>query len=116
MWYDNYMEKKLKAYEKEITKLTKNGKLTPMQLEHHWRMVAVFQHERLIHLLVTLFFALVTVLILSASLALTLFVPVWPYLIPLYILDLVLVGLTVAYVKHYYFLENHVQGLEFWEI
>ncbi|MBR3220359.1 hypothetical protein IKF76_00625 [Candidatus Saccharibacteria bacterium] len=107
------MEKKLREYEKEIIKLTESGKLTPTQLERHWRMVVAFQHERLIHLLVTLFFALVTILMLAVSLALSFVVPMWPYLVPLYVLDVILVVLTGAYVKHYYYLENHVQKLYF---
>lgn len=32
-------------------------------------------------------------------------------MIPLYVLALILVILTGFYVKHYYFLENHIQGL-----
>ena len=107
------MEKKLREYEEEITKLADGGKLTPAQLERHWQMVACFQHERLIHLLVTLFFALITVLMLGVSLFLSFLVPVWPYLVPLYVVDAILVVLTGAYVRHYYFLENHVQKLYF---
>ena len=107
------MEKKLHEYEKEIAKLAKDGKLTSAQLEHHWHMVEAFQHERLIHLLVTLFFTLIAVLFLGASLLLSFWVPVWPYLVPLYVVDVILVGLVIGYVKHYYYLENHVQQLYF---
>lgn len=105
------MEKKLHEYEIEINKIIKAGKMSQAQLEHHWRMVACFQHERLIHLLVTLFFALITILLLGASLILSFMVPVWPYLVPLFVVDAILVILTGAYVKHYYYLENHVQKL-----
>ena len=33
------------------------------------------------------------------------------YLIPLYVLVAILTGLSIGYVKHYYFLENHIQKL-----
>ena len=105
------MEKKLREYETEIKKLVKDGKMGPAEWEQHWRMVAAFQHERLVHLLVTLFFAGVTILFLGVSLVLSFMVPVWPYLVPLFVIDVILVVLVAAYVKHYYFLENHVQGL-----
>ena len=109
------MEKKLREYETEIKKLAKDGKLGPAERERHWRMVAAFQHERLIHLLVTLFFTFVAILFIGVSLVLSFMVPVWPYLVPLYAMDVILVVLVIAYVKHYYYLENHVQELYFFD-
>ena len=77
------MEKRLREYEKEVAKMLKDGKFSPAEQERHWRMVAAFQHERLIHLLVTLFFAGVMVLFLGTTVFLSLTVPVWPYLAPI---------------------------------
>lgn len=70
--------------------------------------IGFFQHERLIHLIVTVLFALLTVISLLAELFLT-----EPILLVLSLLFLVLL---VPYVGHYYLLENGVQKLyEFYD-
>ena len=108
------MEKKLLEYEKFI-KSESAKSLSPAERAnlqaYHREMLVNFQHERLIHLIVTLFFALfaISMVVLTG----------WAAemsnfsleMIPLYILALMLVILTFFYVKHYYFLENHIQGL-----
>ena len=78
----------------------------------HEDMILSFQHERLVHLLIMLFFVFITV----GLLFLTIFGVVSGVLIGgvlycLLILDFIMAVLSGAYVKHYYFLENHVQGL-----
>ncbi len=65
--------------------------------------IELYQHERLIHLLVTLAFALLFMI----SLAVTLF----KGMAGLFILTVLLLALLVPYIKHYYFLENSVQKL-----
>ena len=56
------MEDKIREYEKFIEKKT-SGNLGPIErvklAEYHKEMVANFQHERLVHLLVMLFFVAV---------------------------------------------------------
>lgn len=114
MVYNKVMEKKIREYEKFIAREVKRemsaserARLT----EYHREMMTNFQHERLIHLFVTLFFALFAIV--------AMFVVAWVIgeyglrveMIPLYLLALVLVVLTGFYVRHYYFLENHIQGL-----
>jgi fatty acid desaturase len=75
--------------------------------KYHSRRVRDFQHERLIHLLVTFFFAglflgsFVTWFVLPFS---SLF---WP----LTVLTTLLLVLELAYIRHYYQLENSVQSL-----
>lgn len=108
------MEKRIKAYEKYIKSLTAR-KLTVAErvelAEYHREMLANFQHERLIHLIITLFFSAVS-LVISGIL-------VWSILalgfvlemIAFYLLVVIVVSLTVAYIRHYYFLENHIQAL-----
>lgn len=66
-------------------------------LDYHKEHIAFFQHERLIHLIVTVLFALCTVMTFIA-------IAVWQVmiLIPLAIAFLVLL---VPYIKHYYFLK-----------
>lgn len=65
--------------------------------------IRFFQHERLVHLLVTLLFALLFV-------GTTLFFSVFPSL-PLFALDLLFLLLLVPYIRHYYILENGTQRL-----
>ena len=72
-------------------------------LEYHTEKLHQFQHERFIHLIVMVLFALCTVItILAIALSEKLM------LIPLAALLLVLL---VPYIKHYFFLENTVQLL-----
>lgn len=62
-----------------------------------------FQHERLIHLIVTLLFALAAVMVLIAM--------VYFNTIPMLILFVLLLVLLFPYIIHYYHLENGVQKL-----
>lgn len=113
VWYNLDMEKQIREYEKFIERETRAGKERGKRLfELHSEMVKNFQHERLIHLLVMLFFVGITILLLGVTIGLELFM-VLPtsMLIMLGILDLMMTGISIAYVRHYYFLENHVQGL-----
>ena len=77
----------------------------------HSEVVSNFQHERLIHLIVTLFFAFFGIeFILITMWTLVQYGLLLDFL-PLYLITLILVILTIFYVKHYYFLENHIQNL-----
>lgn len=64
-------------------------------------MIQYFQHERLIHLIVTVTFALLEIISIIA-------VAFSESIVPLVLAILFLV-LLVPYVFHYYFLENNVQ-------
>ena len=73
------------------------------KLKEHLVQVGFFQHERLIHLIVTMTFALLEMLaivlsVISDSLF-TLLLPV------------VILVLLVPYIRHYYILENEVQKM-----
>lgn len=72
-------------------------------LEYHQKHISFFMHERLIHLIVTVLFAILTVGCFVAIVCTEQVV-----LIPLAILLLVLL---IPYIKHYYFLENSTQHL-----
>ena len=61
--------------------------------------IIYFQHERLIHLLVTLFYALFALCFLALSLLSPIFL----------IIFFILLIFLIFYVKHYFFLENAVQ-------
>lgn len=68
---------------------------------YHRARIQFFQHERLIHLLVTLTFALASLIVFG----LTLF---FPSLI-LALLTVILLTMLVFYIRHYFILENTVQ-------
>ena len=65
--------------------------------------IAFFQHERLIHLIVTVVFALLTLLTLILVLIST--------SIGFIVLELLFIVLLIPYIVHYYHLENGVQQL-----
>jgi hypothetical protein len=72
-------------------------------LEYHQKQIQNFQHERLVHLLVTLFFGLGVLILFVTNLA-------FPS-VGSAILFLVFLVMSVFYVKHYFSLENKVQRL-----
>ena len=65
--------------------------------------IAFYQHERLVHLLVMLFFAVFFLISLSLMLTVGGWGPI--------ALTILFLGLLVPYIKHYYFLENSVQKM-----
>ena len=98
------MLKKLSDYEKELQKMVSAGEsLTAEQLLSVRTHIGFFQHERLVHELVMILFALLTV-------GGILFLMVEPE-IPVLVLYVLFFALLVPYVKHYYGLENGVQRL-----
>ncbi len=76
---------------------------------YHRTRVQEFQHERLIHLLVTFFFAGLFLASLAAFLATAVMGLAMNCLLGL--LALILFVLELAYIRHYYQLENGVQRL-----
>ena len=72
-------------------------------LQEHLVQVSFFQHERLVHLIVTVTFAILTMLSLVAALMIC--NPA------LYALTLLFLVLLIPYIMHYYTLENEVQKM-----
>lgn len=98
------MEKRIIKYRKYIDDiLTKENQNWDVIMEEHLVQVGFFQHERLIHLLVTVLFALMEIISIVATVA-------TGYL-GLVALDVLLLVLLVPYVRHYYILENEVQKM-----
>ena len=100
------MEKRLKEWLNRMEKLN----IEELSEEEHGKMtqelliqIGFFQHERFVHLIVTITFALLTMMSVMSFLFL-----MQPGLLVLTILLLVLL---VPYVRHYYILENGVQKL-----
>ena len=107
------MEERLKCYLKEMeaqsAKWEKQGEDAMSEQERKCRMedllihIAFFRHERLIHLIVTAVFALITMLAILCTL-----IAPQP---ALFILIIFLMILLIPYIRHYYILENGVQKL-----
>ncbi|MBO6007613.1 MAG: hypothetical protein J6W85_11045 [Lachnospiraceae bacterium] len=104
------MEKRLldyMAYLKAISEKAEKNEFTPEELEvlrqQASLQIAFFQHERLIHLIVTMTFALMTMITLAG-------ICITGYL-PLTALMVLLLVLLVPYIRHYYILENGTQTL-----
>lgn len=96
------MKKELAEYIKTVKQWLAEGKVPSEILEDMKINIGFFQHERLIHLIVTMTFA---VLVLFSLLLFTREF----YFLPLFLLFL---GLEIPYIIHYYTLENGVQELQ----
>lgn len=99
------MRKRILAYRRGMDALLADG------AEHDWTrlrashlvQIGFFQHERLVHLIVTCLFALMELLCVAA--AVVAFTP------GLLLLCAALLVLLVPYIAHYYLLENETQRL-----
>ncbi|HBH95781.1 MAG TPA: hypothetical protein DDX91_08505 [Ruminococcaceae bacterium] len=96
------MKKELQSYIEQVEQWIREERLSPEIMARIRVNIGFFQHERLIHLIVTMTFALLTV----GSLAMCFCVI---YFLPLFLLFL---GLEIPYIYHYYKLENGTQRLQ----
>ena len=99
------MRKYLTEYLEKMEKLLENGKIDDYDdlLQSHLDMIQFMQHERLVHFLVTMLFALGFFIALGIFLVTDII-----YMAALLVLIL---ALLVPYIWHYYFLENSVQKM-----
>ncbi|MDR1690042.1 MAG: hypothetical protein LBS21_15775 [Clostridiales bacterium] len=98
------MTKEIKAYIITVSEFSKGSRTPAERAKFEAEMlkrISFYQHERLIHLIVTVLFALLTILSLFAEFAFGGFL----------LLTAVFLVLLIPYVYHYYFLENSVQKL-----
>jgi hypothetical protein len=106
------MDKALRAYittmTEQITAWEKHPETLPATaLQHHVIKTQEFQHERLVHLLITLFFGCLFLGSLAA-----LFILMTPLTTLLgTLLAIILLVTELFYIRYYYFLENGVQKL-----
>jgi len=106
------MKNKMKEYEKFIWQEIEKGNHSAGLLSFHKEMVRCFQHERLIHLIITLFFVVISLVTISISVFFVFQLGAdWWVMWPLYAATTIATVLAIAYVKYYYFLENHTQSL-----
>ena len=96
------MKKYLYDYIKEIDKLLDSNKdIKDDLIKKHLIKINFFQHERLIHLLVTLFYAVIFLIFMGLCYIHYIFFPVAG----------ILLIFLICYVLHYFHLENGVQYL-----
>ncbi|MDE6434634.1 MAG: hypothetical protein K2L07_10460 [Lachnospiraceae bacterium] len=73
------------------------------EMKKHLVQIAFFAHERLIHLIVTVTFAILTVMAFLYTIG--------NFSIAMVMLIFALMCLMIPYIKHYYLLENSVQQM-----
>ena len=96
------MKKYLYEYIREIDDLiNKENKISDDLISNHLVKIQFFQHERLIHLLVTLFYGLLFIIFMGLGYIHCLF----------FVIALILMIFLLCYIIHYFHLENGVQYL-----
>jgi len=96
------MKKYLYDYIKKTdTLLYDKDKISKSIIDEHLIKISFFQHERLIHLLVTFFFAILFLIFIGLSFKYYRFFPI----------AIILLIFVICYVLHYFYLENGVQYL-----
>lgn len=100
------MDKKIKEYKKyiedKISNVKKNEDLDFL-IQAHSSTMKNFQSERIAHLIVTMFFALFTLIFITIFLLTEILI----LLVPCLLTSLML----IMYISHYYKLENLIQSL-----
>ena len=106
------MQEKLKTYIDKINKELKEDKLKNKEeiLEEHLTQIKFYQHERFVHLLVTVFTGIIAVLFFLFGILLE--------NILILLLFILTVCLFIPYIFHYYHLENGIQKMydQYWEL
>lgn len=105
------MEQRILQYRKfmdeELLRLSKEQNVTEEEIsrikKEHLVQISLFQHERLVHLIVTVTFALLEMLAILLTV-------VSGELFPILLSGALLI-LFIPYVRHYYILENEVQKM-----
>jgi len=97
-----YLKKYMKSLRQSLDSAETSEELEKIMAEHKDK-IAFMQHERLVHFLVTMMFAVILAIFMAAVLFLE--------NIMLLILVTIIIILLGFYIKHYYFLENTVQEM-----
>ena len=105
------MKKRILTYRKYIDSLLASDKQSDWKYikQEHITQVAFFQHERLVHLIVTVTFSVLELLTVCAYVIVGALDSTLSF--PLLILALLIIVLLIPYIKHYYLLENEVQKM-----
>ena len=98
------MEQRILNYRKYIDELLKQDNQDwEAVIKEHLIQISFFQHERLIHLIVTVTFALLEVIVIGLC--------VMSFTLGVGLLAIALLILLIPYIRHYYILENEVQKM-----
>lgn len=97
-----YLKKYMKTVNERLTDYVGSKELEEILSEHKDK-ISFMQHERIVHFLVTMMFALILSVFMTAALILE-----NPMLL---VLVAIIIVLLSFYIKHYYFLENTVQEM-----
>lgn len=105
------MKNRILTYRKYIDSLLQSDKDCDWKYikQEHLTQVAFFQHERLVHLIVTITFAILELLTVCAYVIVGAIDSALS--MPLLVLAIAILILLVPYIKHYYLLENEVQKM-----
>ena len=96
------LQKYIQSVDKIISSRRNSDNLNEIIGEHQVK-IGFYQHERLIHLIVTCLFSILTIGTFLYSIN--------NFSIEILLLFIVFVSLLIPYIFHYYFLENGVQKL-----
>lgn len=101
------MERRILDYRKYIDELLQQDNLDwERVIREHLIQISFFQHERLIHLIVTVTFALLEMIVIGLC--------VVSFTLGVGLLAVALLILLIPYIRHYYILENEVQKM-YWQ-
>ena len=87
----------------EVLNSKLDNKITEKDINELLNKIRFFSHERFIHLIITLFFALLSLIFIYLTLTFKIF--------SLLIVTIILLIMLVFYIFHYYFLENTILNL-----
>ncbi|HRR76801.1 MAG TPA: hypothetical protein P5191_08315 [Ruminococcus sp.] len=97
-----YLTEYMKKVQDRLDKCRTPEELAEIMAEHKDK-IAFMQHERIVHFLVTMMFALILAIFMIGTLVINNFM--------LLLLVTIIIVLEAFYIKHYYFLENTVQKM-----
>ncbi len=97
-----YLKSYMSYIENRLSECKSSSEIEDILKEHRDK-IAFMQHERLVHFLVTMMFAIILVIFMAVQFFTESF--------GLLLLITMIIILTAFYIKHYYFLENTVQKM-----
>jgi hypothetical protein len=99
------MKERILSYRKRIDELLNGENEVDWNsvMEEHLIQIGFFQHERFVHLIVTITFALLEMLAVSVFLITEELNTIW--------LSVAFMVLLIPYISHYYLLENETQKM-----
>jgi len=104
------LEKRILTYRKFVDELLLHDDVDWEKLKReHLVQIGFFQHERIVHLIVTVVFAVLTMLAILMSFLLTALGTEGG--VSWLLVVLVFMILLIPYIRHYYILENEVQKM-----